>query len=336
MSFDQLPYNVIIQIIWCISSNKSNFAKLRRVCKRIAEITRDNRYGNLVTCGKGVQQNGSVDINHCTGVKFSYEPKWISEIKYVDRLSCFLLSQKDKDIDQIMSDYTWKCSRYDIDTLKYFIENGADIRSEKEWIMLKAAYQGNIEVVKFLVSYGADIHVEEDIIVISAARGGNVKLLRYLIDCGIDIHSHYDGAIIEAAIMGNLEMVKFLVSNGFNFEMFNVLDTVQFDDIVNSIIKSENLDLAKYLMEHGIDMSSEYTLALEYSIRQRKTDTIKFLISSGAEIDDKKDGIISCAVDTGDVELIKCLMDRDLETRKYTLSKMALWNAMSKKMKKMY
>ena len=336
MSFYQLPYNVIIQIIWYISSNKSNFAKLRRVCKRMAEITRDKRYGNLVACGKCVQRDGSIDWNHCTGIEIS-EFSWFEKrIEYVDRLSCFLLLQKNKDIDRITSRYAQICNRYDIDILKYFIKNGANIHSEQEYIMMTAARRGDIEIVKFLVSDGANIHVQEDIIVFKTAQSGNVELLKYLMDIGIDIHSQNDGAIIEAAKYGNLEMVKFLVSNGLNFEMFNAQNMAQFKDTIHTIINSENMDLAKYLMEHGIDISSEYTLALKYSIRQRKTDMIKLLISSGAEIGDKKDRIISCAVDNGDVELIKYLIDREPDTLKYVLSKIALWNAMSEKMKKIY
>ena len=71
------------------------------------------------------------------------------------------------------------CERFDIDILKFFIENGANIHSEQEYIMMEAAKQGNTEAVKLLISYGADIHFGQDIIVIKTAKSGNVELLRH-------------------------------------------------------------------------------------------------------------------------------------------------------------
>ena len=71
MSFYQLPYNVILKILWYVSPNKLDFGRFRKTCKRLAEITRDQRFGHLVTCGNSKHKKGNFD-----------------------RISCLLLSQK--------------------------------------------------------------------------------------------------------------------------------------------------------------------------------------------------------------------------------------------------
>lgn len=217
MSFDQLPYNVILQILWYISQNKLDFGHLRSTCKRLAEITRDQRFTHLVTCGK-CDKN---DVNSCMSVETCKE-SWRENIINVHRLSCILLSQKNNTMTEILLHYVNSCITIDIGILKFFVENGADIDCdpniccESGCIVTKAAEQGRIDVVKFLISWGANFHAGNDKIILYASRSGNLKLLKYLIKQGVNIHVYNNEAILCAAKSGNLEMVKFFVSNGLD------------------------------------------------------------------------------------------------------------------------
>ena len=130
MSIDQLPYNVILQILWYVSPNKLDFGHLRATCKRLAEITRDLRFGHLVTCGNSRHKKATFD-----------------------RISCLLLSQKSRDMTTIMTYYVRKCNSINVDVLKFLVEHGANIHHCNDLMVRKAALKGELEAVKLLISW---------------------------------------------------------------------------------------------------------------------------------------------------------------------------------------
>ena len=55
--------------------------------------------------------------------------------------------------------------RYDlskVETLKYLIENGADIHADNDAIFRYNAENGNLDIVKYLVENGANVHAENN------------------------------------------------------------------------------------------------------------------------------------------------------------------------------
>ena len=135
MYLHQLPYNVILQILWNVSPNKLDFSNLRATCKRLAEITRDKRFDHLVTCGK-------CPHNDCN----------------IERFSCFSLIQKGEDINLSMLNYIVCCKTININILKFFVDAGADVNWKKGCMMRNAQIFERQEVIDFLISYGAKIY----------------------------------------------------------------------------------------------------------------------------------------------------------------------------------
>ena len=135
MYLHQLPYNVILQILWYVSPNKLDFGNLRATCKRLAEITRDQRFGRLVTCGKCPHEDWNVE-----------------------RFSCFSLALKGKNINLSILNYIKRCSTINVNVLEFFVHSGADVYYRQESMMRNALVWEKQEVIEFLVSVGAKIH----------------------------------------------------------------------------------------------------------------------------------------------------------------------------------
>lgn len=104
----------------------------------------------------------------------------------------------------------------DLETVKYLIENRADVRAENYYAFRWAAYNGHYEIVKFLVSVGADIHSYDDYAFRSAACYGRLEMVKFFVSIGANIHAKNDYAIRHASGNGHLETVKYLVSIGAN------------------------------------------------------------------------------------------------------------------------
>ena len=307
MSLDQLPYNVILQILWYVSSNKLDFGRFRKTCKRLAEITRDLRFGHLVTCGNSKHKRANVVAPRTSCPRANF-----------DRISCLLLSQKGKNMTIVMSYYVRECNSVNVDVLKFLIEHGANIHHKRDSMMKNALLRGKIDAVKILISCGADIDMQGDNCTMNnAVRSGNLELVKYLIDQGVCVQ--HPKIILYAARSGNLEMVKFLISIGFNIHEDN-------DRIISHAAMSGNIELARYLINQGIDVDAESGKALRSCIAIKDIDMAKFLISCGADINNNNGYILILAAKTGNVEFVKYLIEQGLDI--HTCYNMALADSM--------
>ena len=86
--------------------------------------------------------------------------------------------------------------KWDLDVIKYLIENGADIHAGDDYILRYSAYIGHFEVVKFLVENGANISARNDCALINAATYGHFEIVEFLMEKDKDIHiDHYNNII---------------------------------------------------------------------------------------------------------------------------------------------
>ena len=137
-------------------------------------------------------------------------------------------------------DMTFICEGY-LETIKYLIDNGADIHANNDGALRWAAENGYLEIVKYLVDNGADLHAGDDYALRLAALNGYWEIVKYLVDNGADIHASDGCALRLAARNGHLEIVKYLIDNGadihangdcaLNFAAKNVRE--YFHDLMN-------------------------------------------------------------------------------------------------------
>ena len=106
--------------------------------------------------------------------------------------------------------------KYDVNTIKYLVENGADIHTCDDIALCLYAKNGHLEVVKYLVENGANIHAHEEAALRWSADKGHLEVVKYLVKHGADVHADDDFALCFAAAQGHLEVVKYLVENGAN------------------------------------------------------------------------------------------------------------------------
>ena len=70
--------------------------------------------------------------------------------------------------------------KYDVNTIKYLIEQGADIHVYNDYVLRYSAENGNLELVKYLIEKGADIHANDDYALCWSAENGHLKVVKYL------------------------------------------------------------------------------------------------------------------------------------------------------------
>jgi ankyrin repeat protein len=67
-----------------------------------------------------------------------------------------------------------------LDKIKKFVEQGADIHAYKNCALRWASEEGHLDVVKFLVEQGADIHADDDYTIRVASLYGHLDIVKYL------------------------------------------------------------------------------------------------------------------------------------------------------------
>ncbi|EKF73640.1 ankyrin [Alcanivorax hongdengensis A-11-3] len=157
---------------------------------------------------------------------------------------------------------------------------------EKNRSMLNAVRHGDIEKIKAILEeepgylhkmtpFGSWLHI--------AASAGQQMIAEYLIDQGIDININggvSGGSPLNAAAQeGQREMVCFLIKNGALFDTSEPERNALF-----SAIYDGHTDIARILVEAGIDTSVKYTGqsmknmgALEFAKERGHAETIAYM-----------------------------------------------------------
>ena len=82
-----------------------------------------------------------------------------------------------------------KYGYYNLNMVKYLVEQGADIHVNNEEPLNNACYKNDLDIVKYLVENGADIHVNNEEALHNACRYTHLDIMKYLIEQGADIEA---------------------------------------------------------------------------------------------------------------------------------------------------
>jgi hypothetical protein len=100
-----------------------------------------------------------------------------------------------------------------LDTVKYLVENGADIRNVDSWSLGFAIRHGHLDTVKYLVENGADIR-DIDYWLEGAAAGGHFDTVKYLVENGVDIRDIGRQLMLLASRQGRPDIMDLLQQHG--------------------------------------------------------------------------------------------------------------------------
>lgn len=148
------------------------------------------------------------------------------------------------------------------------IKNG-DIEQAKEIIITDKS------LLDFVTPFGTWLHV--------AARAGKLDMIKFLVESGMDININEgvpkSATIAHAASEGEISIVEYLFDNGAILDVSDPNRNPLF-----SAIYGGHLDIVKYLVQNGIDITVKYTGdtmkdmgAYEFAIERGQTEIAEYL-----------------------------------------------------------
>lgn len=181
---------------------------------------------------------------------------------------------------------------YNINNAKERLEK--NMKDYKELVndMDKAVKGGDLEKVKELLATDIKLLHEKTVFgswLHRAAKKGQAEVAKYLIDAGIDINQKAGigelRAINRAIKAENMEIIRLLVEHNA------VLDTSEANsNPLLDAIDTKNLEIVKYLIENGVDISIPYKLsygdvnAHRYSTMHGTEEITAYLAEKMAEL----------------------------------------------------
>jgi hypothetical protein len=131
---------------------------------------------------------------------------------------------------------------------------------------------GELRLVKILVKHGTEIDLES---IKKSIIYNRLEIFKFLIkNQKLDINFSELMTIISYA--GCLEMLKFLI------EEYKVDITVEDNICVRVASQSNKLDVVKFLIEHGADVSACNSHSLHMASRYDNLEIVKLLLKHGA------------------------------------------------------
>ena len=112
------------------------------------------------------------------------------------------------------------CKDGDLSLVKYCLDSGVDIHSERDLAVRCACDDNQLHVLRYLVEHGANIHQYDEYSLHWASRKGKISIVKYLLEQGADIHASNDASLSYACEYGHLDIVKYLIEKGADIHAF--------------------------------------------------------------------------------------------------------------------
>uniref|UniRef100_A0A6G6ABB4 Ankyrin repeat-containing protein n=1 Tax=Borely moumouvirus TaxID=2712067 RepID=A0A6G6ABB4_9VIRU len=164
-----------------------------------------------------------------------------------------------------------KYSLYDVDTLKYMLSNGINIRAANDALMKWYCQKGYINGVDLLLSENIPVDIEDNSLIQIASFYKHLELVKFLVTKGANPKCNNDRCIRWAAENGDIEMVKYLISIGCDPFVNNHC-------LIQLAIKYGYLELVKWLHEYGLDPKSRNSLSIKWAAKYGHKNVVRLLL----------------------------------------------------------
>ncbi|MDR1485491.1 MAG: ankyrin repeat domain-containing protein [Planctomycetaceae bacterium] len=215
-----------------------------------------------------------------------------------------LLINNSKKIDwstkQTQNPILWAINKqiFDVDVIKYFVENGADINQKNpnspgiNYGQLSKSYQIDKRVFKVLCKYLVEKGMSTDELLNILSHlyphdSFDIELAEFMLSM-IDVNktTQSGNSMISYAVQAkNLELVKYLVDRGADIN----LTTKYGNSLINQAVASGSIEIVKYLADRKVDVKKKNNNGLTpfyFAYRSgshANIDIVKFLIRNGCD-----------------------------------------------------
>ena len=241
------------------------------------------------------------------GIDFEITPKHIEEAIYYHRTDIFkfliknnyVTAQQPALLDKLLSK---TIENEEWDFAKLLIAKGADIRSNNDQFILRAAAQKQWKLVKYAVKKGADIRASNDQALQEAVYAGSWDMVKYLVKHKANIHVEDDWALRKAAEQEQWKLVKYLAANGANINAGNGV-------ALRCAVKSGQWSLMCELVDRGADIRVSNDSAVRIAISLQDDKFLKYLTEKGANLRVNDSCVLSKAAEDVRWNLIPYLIE---------------------------
>lgn len=176
-----------------------------------------------------------------------------------------------------------------IEYVKLNIENGLDIqyKTTNGWSFLHYAVMlGNVKLAQYFIDSGIDVNNADKhnwTPVIVAINNNKIDTLKVLLNNNADISKNFQAEQVLDFIskQGYIDIAKILIEKGIDMNMKND----ELDTPLHTAIKCHNSDMAKYLIDECTDLNIQNNLGwtpLYTAIEFGEQEVAKYLVFKGA------------------------------------------------------
>lgn len=211
-----------------------------------------------------------------------------------------------------MLDIYYCAAHGDIESVRSFLDNGADVNALDEPggtpVLQLAAQEGYLDIVRLLVARGADVHALNgygETPLHETAVHNQPKVAEFLLYCGADLHQEFDGDTLlhVAARHDSLEVASLYIDRGIPVDALDEGERTPLQcaaewgarDTAEMLIgRGSKIDMTvaaglcdeemmRSLLALGADIKGSEELPLDTMVRCRRQDSVEFLLSFGAD-----------------------------------------------------
>ena len=194
--------------------------------------------------------HGYVDVlrymmNNGAKLEFKYALEEVIRRNHYEMLK-YLLTSHPTDINELMLESIdhihFKDEKCHIETIRVFIEAGADLHYKNDTLLITYARDAMPTVVKYLVDAGADIHAENDYVLNRMVALNHIEMVKYLVELGANVTAENNQVIKTSVANNNKNMIEYLLDKGAK---------ITDDKIIDIAIEENDFDIIKNLLDHS-------------------------------------------------------------------------------------
>lgn len=204
-----------------------------------------------------------------------------------------------------------------VDSMKFLKEAGVDLFAvdnyNKTTLMVASRY-GNLEMVKYLAEEKLDVEAKDyegKTAIIEAAEYNQVNVIKELIKVKAktfyEFNEFPNSALESACRYGSLDVVQFFIENP------QLTDEYSISNAIDNAVLCEQIDIARYLIDMGIDMnfSSNGDDIFSFACRKGNLELVKLLAENGALINglDNEGEPLIASCESPNLEIVKYLVE---------------------------